>query len=185
MATRKTRTKTAAPNLPVPQDDAQARSAILEIGRERREVDRLKAAMNDEIAAIKARYGAQAEPHRERETALTEGLAIFAEANRARLTDGEKRKHALFSTGRIGWRTKVATVRANPKAAGVADEAGLIAKLRDLGLARFVRVKEELNREAMREEKAVASAVAGITVGSEGEDFWVEPDDDALQEAVA
>ncbi len=173
----RTRTKTAATNLPVPQNDDDARGAIKEIGDQSREVVRLQAEMNDQMAAIKKDYGDRCEPINERIGILKDGLAIFAEANRDRLTRGGKVKYHEYSTGKISWRLKPAKVSVR----GVAD---VIQALKAAGLQRFVRTKEELNKDAMLEERSIAGAIKGVTIGSDGEDFIVEPSETELTETA-
>lgn len=53
-----------------------------------------------------------------------------------------------------------------------------------LGLQRFIRTKEEPNKEAMQAEPEVARQVAGISIGSVGEDFVVEPFEAVLADMV-
>jgi phage host-nuclease inhibitor protein Gam len=55
------------------------------------------------------------------------------------------------------------------------DVDGLIARLKSLGLARFVRTREEPDKEAMLAEPDVARAVPGVRIASAGEDFVIEP----------
>ncbi len=173
----RTRTKTKASNLPVPQNDEEARGVIKEIGDESREVVRLQAEMNDKIATIKKEYGDQSDQINERIGLLKDGLAMFAEANRDRLTRGGRVKYHDFSTGKISWRIKPAKVSVR----GVSD---VIEAMKAAGLHRFIRIKEELNKDAMLEDRVVAGAIKGVTIGSDGEDFIVEPSETELTEAA-
>lgn len=171
----KARTKTRGANLPVPQTREEAADAVLRIGELGRDLARREADMNDALARIKQQCEEAAQPARDERDALTEGLKTWAEANRAALTNGNKVKFALLGTGRILWRLRPAKVSA-PK-----DQSAVIEILKRLGLQRFVRVREEVNREAMLAEPDVARTVAGIRIGSEGEDFVVEPFEAALE----
>lgn len=174
MATK--RVKTPGINLPVPQDDSQARDCIKEIGDQRREALRLEAEMNDKIAAIQAEYGDKVQPIQERIDGLIEGLGIFAEANRDRLRNGGKVKFHEFATGKISWRLKPAkvTLRGRDAVIEAIKAAGLKKK--------FLRIKEEVNKDAMLEDRATAGAIKGVTIGSDGEDFIVEPHETELTE---
>ena len=173
----RTRTKTKATNLPVPQNDEDARAIIKEIGDQSRELLRLEAELNDKVATLKKEYGDRSDPINERLGALKDGLAMFAEANRDRLTRGGKVKYHDFATGKISWRLKPAKVSVR----GVAD---VIDALKAAGLHRFIRTKEELNKDAMLEERAVAGAIKGVRIGSDGEEFIVEPSETELTEAA-
>ena len=180
MAARKT--KRPASNLPVPQNDDAARETIRTIGDKGREAERLKAEMNDQIAELQERYGALVSPIGEEIEALKEGLATYCEANRDRLTKGGKTKTAEFATGKVSWRLKPARVTVTPRSAGLETPEQMIDRLKSLGFQRFVRTKEEYNKEAMREDAENARGIAGISVGSDGEDFIVEPFETELKE---
>lgn len=170
---RKAKTKTRGANLPVPQTREDAAAAVARIGALNREIGRIEADMNDALAAIKAGAEGRSVPLQEEVAAATEGLKIWAEANRAALTNQHKTKTVNLGTGTILWRTAPAKVKGVPRTKeGV---TALLAKIKALGLRQFVRVKEELNREAMIADPEKAEKVPGIKVASEGEEFAVEP----------
>lgn len=61
----------------------------------------------------------------------------------------------------------------------------VIAAIRAMGLGqRFLREKVEINKEAMLEDRVAASAIRGVAIGSDGEDFTVEPFETELREAT-
>lgn len=175
----KARTKTRGANLPVPQSREEAAAAILRIGELGRELTRREARMNDDLARIKEAVEGASQPLREEREALTEGLKTWCEAHRSDLTGGHRVKFADLGTGKVLWRFRPARV-ALPK-----DQGALIAVLRRLGLDRFVRVKEEVSREAMLLEPDLARGVEGVRIGSEGEDFIVEPFEAELSREAA
>ena len=171
--------KTAGTNVPVPQDDSEAREAIREIGDLNRDALRIEAEMNDKIAALQQEYGAKVAPIREQAVAKQEGLKMFAEVNRARLTNGGKVKYHRFATGEISWRVR-------PAKAGIRGKDDVIAAIKAAKLGKkFLRIKEEVNKEAMLEKgnRKLAAAIKGVTIGSDGEDFIVEPFETDLAEA--
>lgn len=174
----RTRTKLLATGAPVPQSREEAAAAIARIGELDRELVRREAAMNDSLAKIKEAVEAAAQPLRAEHAGLTTGLQTWCEANRAVLTDGHRVKSADLGTGKVSWRLRPAKVTL-PK-----DQGPLLELLRRLKLGRFIRTKEEVNREAMLLEPAVARTVAGVRIGSEGEDFAVEPFEAELSEAA-
>jgi phage host-nuclease inhibitor protein Gam len=175
MAPRKM--KSAGSNLPVPQDDSEAREAIREIGDLNRDALRIEAEMNDKIAALQQEYGGLVAPIRETALAKQEGLKMFCEVNRERLTKGGKVKYARFATGEVSWRLRPAKVSIRGK-----DDVIAAIKASRLG-KKFLRVKEDVNKEAMLEDRATAAAIQGVTIGSDGEDFIVEPFETELAEA--
>lgn len=178
MATlKKTRLKTPAVAVNVPQNRDMAATAIAEIGTLNRQLARTEADMNDELAAVKARWEEAAEPLRLRIAALTAGVQTWAEANRDQLTQSGKTKTAALATGEILWRLRPPSVR-------VTGAEAVLDALRRLGLARFIREKEEVNKEAILNEPAAVAHVPGIAI-SQGEDFVVVPFESELAEVAA
>lgn len=174
----KTKTKAKASNLPIPRDDSEARSAIREIGELQREIARIEHDLNDKIAALQDRYGATVEPLNERLMAMTEGLKMFCEVNRDRLTGGGRVKFSRFSTGEVSWRNRPAKVT-------LRKIENVIAEIKRLKLGgQFLRTKEEINKDAMLENRALAVTIAGVSIGSDGEDFIVAPYETELPEGV-
>lgn len=169
--------KTMGANLPVPQDDSEARQALREIGDLNRKALRIEAEMNDAIAALQQKYGEQVSPIREQAMAKQEGLKMFCEVNRDRLTRGGKVKFHKFATGEISWRLRPAKVSIRGK-----DAVILAIKAARLG-KKFLRTTEAINKEAMLENRTIAGAIQGVNIGSDGEDFIVEPFETELKEA--
>ncbi len=167
---------TRGANAPVPQSKDEAARFIREIGDNNREIARIEADMNDAIAELKEEAGERASPLTERTKLLTEGLRTWCEANRAALTDNMKRKWADLGAGKIEWRS------APPKVTIKGVEI-VLAAIKTLGLGQFVRTKEEIDKEAMLREPDKARLVPGVAIGSEGENFSVEPFEAALEGA--
>lgn len=175
MNRKSTRRKTASAQLPVPQSRDEAIAFIREIGERQRELQRIAAAMNDELAAVKERWELQAAPHSARIDGLTQGVQIWGEANRNTLTQGGKTKTAVLPSGEVAWRTRPPSVR-------VTGAEAVLDALRRAGLQRFIRTKEEVNKEAVLNEPDAVAGVPGITI-SQGEDFIVTPFEAELAEA--
>ncbi len=169
-------TKRLARNYPVPQTKDECDGMIRQVGELRRETARIQADMNDQLAAIKEEYELRAEPLKLKEEELFSGIETWCEANRGVLTGGGKVKFAQFRNGEVKWRVRP------PKVTVRAADA-VIEAFKSLGLGRFVRVKEEINKEAILAETAAVRTVKGITIGSEGEDFAVEPFEQELAKA--
>ena len=174
---RNTRSKRAATTAPVPQNREQAAAMIAEIGALNRDLARTQAAMNDELAFVKERHELQAEPMKDRIEALTTGVQTWAEANRDALTQHGKTKTAALTTGEIAWRLRPPSVR-------VTGAEAVLDALRKMGLGRFIREKQEVNKEAILNEPEVVAHVPGIAI-SQGEDFVVTPFEAELAMAPA
>lgn len=173
MSKKTTRIKSQAAEF-VCATQQEADAAIGEIGRLQRQRETIKTAMNEELASIKDRYEAQAGPLGETIRTLSHGVQIWAEVNRSDLTRDGRTKTAKLGAGEIRWRTRPPSVTV--RAAGLVIEA-----LKRLGLERFVRTKEEVNKEAILAEPEAVQDIKGISI-TQGEDFIVVPFETQLEE---
>jgi phage host-nuclease inhibitor protein Gam len=165
---KQVKVKTRGANLPVPQNKDEASAAIAEIGRLDRRLQRLDADCKDALAKVKEEFEAKAAPIADERTALTEGLKIYCEGHRDELTNGGKTKTVSFPAGSASWRLR-------PPSVTLRNAEALIALLKERGLKQLIRVKEEINKEAILAEPATVEGIKGISIGSAGEDFTVEP----------
>lgn len=170
--------KTAGLNLPVPQSDAEAMSALKRIGDVSRLIARIEATCNDEVAKLTEAAGTESAPLREQQQALIDGLKTYCEANRERLTEG-KTKTIVFTTGTVSWRNRPASVKLRGKIEVI------IERLKAAALDRFIRTKEEVDKDAMLADAEAAKAIAGVKISSDGEDFFVEPIEADIAEAMS
>ncbi len=170
------RVKAEAAPWRVPQNRDQANECIAEIGRLQRERDRIRADMNDEVAAVKERHEAQALPLAEKIRHLSAGVQLWCEANRSELTQGGKVKFAMLAAGKINWRMR-------PPKVALRGKDKIIEALKAMGLSRFIRVTEEVNKEAILAEAEIAGAVPGISI-TRGEDFVITPHETELEEVA-
>lgn len=166
---RKTRTKTVGANIAVPQNRDEAATALARLGVVTRRMTRAQADLNDKVTKLKEAAETAAIPLQEEAASLTEGLKIWAEANRTALTGGDRTKTVNLGTGEVKWRAQPPRVTLRGSVEVIIDAC------RTLGLGRFVRVKAEVNRDAMLAEADVARTVPGVSIGSEGEAFVAEP----------
>jgi len=158
----------AAAQVWVAQSQDDVASTIRQIGDASRDVLRLQAAMNDEIAVITDKYQALIQPQQERLKAMQEGVQTWCEANRDSLTNSGKVKFSSFITGQVLWRQR-------PPSCRISGADAVIDTLKRLGLGRFVRAKEEVNKEAILNEPEAVAGVAGVSVVTGIEDFVIEP----------
>lgn len=174
VTTLKTRVKASA-NAWSAQSRADVETGIRKIGRAQRDMQRIEAAMNDELAKIKERFEREAKPHREEIERYQKGVQAWCEANREQITNGGKTKTASFTTGEVNWRVR-------PPSCSIRGAEAVLDALRRLGLSRFIRSKEEINKEAILNEPDAVKGVAGISI-VQGEDFNIEPFGDELEAA--
>lgn len=177
MAKTKTRIKSAAAAVDVPQSREAAAAAIAAIGIASREMTRIQAQMNDALAEIKEAYELEAEPFRRKIEELTNGLQIYAEANRATLTNNYKVKTVAFTSGEVIWRM-------NPPSVRLTDtEENVIAACAERGLEEFIRRTPSLNRDAIKANPEEAANVPGLRIG-QSEAFVVVPFEAELAEVA-
>ena len=166
MATTKTTAKRS--NVPVPGTLGEASEQLAQIGELRRDIEARKRAADDQVAEITRHIDDALSETKQQLAGLEEGLKAFCEQNRAALTENGRSKTAKFATGRVQWRTRPPKVLIR----GMKD---VIARIRALGMTEFLRERIEINKDAMLEVPEKASAIEGVSIGSAGEDFVIEP----------
>lgn len=169
-----TRIKTEAADHFVPQSLDEVNQAVAEIGSRQRERQRIEAEMNDALAKVRANSEALAKPHATRIAELTLGVKVWCEANRDMLTKGGKVKTARLATGEVSWRMR-------PPSVVVRGVEAVTDALRKLGLTRFLRIKTELDREAILADPEAVAGIRGLSI-SQREDFAIVPDSTQLEE---
>ncbi len=163
------KSKTKAPAINAPQTDEDANELLQLYGMWQRCLADAETEMQAELARVKARHEAQAEPHKAALNTLFERLQAWAEANRARLTEDGKVKTVELPAGKIAWRIRPPSIKLTQKLEDI------IARLRAAGMKKFLRVKYELNKEALLDEPMRAACIGGVKVIRDVEDFIVEP----------
>ena len=151
-----------------PQSTNDCAADIKKLGDLQREFERQRADMNDQIAAITRTFQPELEAISERIGLLQSGVQTFCEAHRDELTNAGKVKTANFITGEVQWRQR-------PPSVSVRGTEAVIETLKKLGLSRFVRAKEEVNKEAILNDPAEVRGVAGINVVTGVVDFVITP----------
>lgn len=163
-----TKTKTKARATPAAQSQDEAEAHIAKLGEIQRELARIQADYGDAAAALKADAERMAAPLKEDAEDLQVRIQGWCEANRSSLTKGGKVKFADLATGKIAW-------RALPPKVTIRKAEVVLEACRRLGLTQFVRTKREVNKEVMLAEPELARTLPGVTIGSEGEEFAIEP----------
>lgn len=143
-----------------------------EIGELDREIGLLESTQNEHIDLIKKNTKAEAAPLHDRKAALELSLKEYCEANRGEFA---KVKTKALTFGSVGFRisTKVMVKR-------VADT---LQALKDMGLSACIRVKEELDKEAMKNLSTETLAEVGASLKTENA-FGYEINVEKLKEAA-
>lgn len=164
-------------SFPVPKDREECTTLIGNIGETRRALTDLEAQMNAELEAVKARYQDRAKPLAALLQRSILGVSAWCNANRAELTKDGKIKTHRFSTGAVNWRLRPASV-------ALKGVDGLIARLKIGRLRRFLRVKYEVDKEALLKEREAAAEIVGVTIVEGVEDFVITPNATELDEVA-
>jgi len=158
----------------VPQSLEDVNAAIAEIGHCQRTRDVIQAAMNEDLAKRRSTFETEAKPYADRIAELTRGVATYCEAHRDELTKGGKTKTARLATGEVSWRMR-------PPSVVMRGAQAVIETLKKLKLDRFLRVKIELDKEAVLAEPEAVDGIKGLSI-SQKEDFVIKPDSTELEE---
>lgn len=146
----------------------EVETAIKEIGDLNRELERLAIEQNDKLAAITEEYAPLINEVKEKLAPKQDAVQAWCESRRDELTNNGKTKTGTFNTGEVQWRIR-------PPSVGIRGADAVLESLRTLGLSRFIRIKEEVNKEAMLNEPELAATVAGVTIKTGVEDFVITP----------
>lgn len=165
MAKAKTKAKAISR---VPQSREDAVWAIGRIGTLRREIEAHKSVADEQVREAGETLEAATAPLADELSQHQEGVQVYCEANRLTLTNEGKIKYHDFGTGRINWRMR-------PPKVSLRGADMIIEACRKLGLTQFLRVKEDINKDAMLADPDKARLIAGVTISSEGEEFIIEP----------
>lgn len=171
-----TRLKAEAAKFQIPQSREETIEMIAAIGRKQRERERIQAEMNDKIAVIKQKFEERARPMADDIRSLSAGVQIWCEANRDALTNSGKVKFANLSSGEIKWRKR-------PPKVNLRGIDNIISAMKKLGLTRFIREKEEINKDAILAEPEVATNLPGVSI-TQAEDFVIVPFETELEEVA-
>lgn len=166
MAAKKSRQK--APALAYAcQTKEQTMEAIRTLGDTQRELTRIETEMNDAIAEITSARKTEIEALKNRIETLISGIQTWCEANRAELCKGGA-KTANLITGEVSWRQR-------PPSVSIRAAEKVLETLKALKLNRFIRTKEEPNKDAMLADPKSVSGIAGVKIVTGLEDFAVTP----------
>ncbi|EDF8918458.1 host-nuclease inhibitor Gam family protein [Salmonella enterica] len=166
MAKKTSRLKAAAASY-TPQSKEQVSVDIKKIGDIQRELTRIEADANDQIAVIMNQNTPKIEALRAELDVLQKGVQTWCEANRNSITKGSS-KTANLITGEVAWRTK-------PDSVSIKGAELVLEALKKLKLDRFIRRKEEINKDAILADKKAVENIKGISIVSGKEVFSITP----------
>lgn len=155
------------PVVPLPKNLDEAAHFLATIGKAQRALEKIHTDLNEKVEQLTAQAREDARPHEETVAVFFAGLYAYAQDQRETLTENGKRKTVELPTGTLLWKK-------TPPAVTIKDLEAVLRNLKALGLERFIRQKEEVNKEAMLSEPEVAQTVGGVTIG-QYEEFVAKP----------
>ncbi|NCG54518.1 MULTISPECIES: host-nuclease inhibitor Gam family protein [Serratia] len=167
MAKGKKRLKAAAA-LYVAQSKTEVIDGIKTLGDLQRQLTRTETEMNDQIAAVTQYHSPEMERLKAEIASFQTGIQTWCEANRKELTQDGKTKTVNLTTGEIVWRNR-------PPSCTIKGVESVMEALKKLKLIRFIRSKEEINKEAILNEQDAVKNIPGITINRDLEDFAIVP----------
>ena len=148
------------------RDDVEV--AIKQIGDLQRQLEQAAINQNNELASITEKYAPILTALKEQIEPIQTAVQAWCESRRDELTQNGKTKTGSFNTGEVQWRQR-------PPSVAIRGVDSVIEALKTHGLIRFVRTKEEINKEAMLNEPELAATIAGVTIKTGVEDFVITP----------
>ena len=153
--------------LQLPTSIEEVDKLVADIGELQREMATLEFAMNQQIEALKAHFGPKVDLLSEAIKDKLQAIEAYAASNRVELTQDGKTKTVKLRSGTLSWRF-------TPRAVTVRGVQQVIERLKELGLHQYLRVKTEIDKQAILANPEKALAVEGIKL-TRREEFVVTP----------
>lgn len=151
----------------IPGSLEEAAEFIGRIGKEQREIYQIQTDFNVAVEKLKGQAVLMTTPHERNISQLFEGLFVFGQSHRDELTESGKRKTVDLPTGIFGWHMTRPSV-------SLKNVKQILKELTKRRLKQFIRVKREVDKEAMLKEPELATSVKGVSIGQQ-EEFMVKP----------
>ena len=162
------RVKRQAEAVPAARDKAEATTMVARIGELQRKQQAIAASLADAIAKAKEDAATLAKQLAAEEADLTRGVQMWAEANRAALTQEGKTKTVTLLSGKLEWRLP-------PPKVTIRGEDTVLAALDLRKYRKFRRIKIEINKQAMLDDPKLATTINGVSIGNGAEEFCITP----------
>lgn len=149
----------------IPASVSEATSYLISIGNSQREINRIKRETKAKVAKLNAEAKKEVEALTKDRNAFFTALFAFAQPRKVELT--KNLRSIKTDAGTFGWRWTTPYVELKE---GKSDEQ-IIAHLKRNNLNKYVRVIEELDREAMLRDRPVVTGVAYM----QRDEFFAKP----------
>ncbi len=154
------------------QDLQRIRQLLEELGEIQNQKTRIEIDLNEQVRPIIAEAEKQKKPLEAKLNRRFDELKRIAQAQRAKLTDQDKKKTVKLPVGEFGWRKTNLSIE-------VLDEDEAVNWLKDNRLSKLIRTKEVVDKQSAKKELKKAPQMfkyaLAISVISPKEIFWVKP----------
>lgn len=150
------------------KDRDQCAAEITRFGAAKRKRQDIEARMNAKIAAATQASQPRLDRLKAEMEAMLDRIGLWCENHRFELCQ-DRAKSANLVTGKIGWRKLPDALRLEE------DEEAIIAALEKAKLNQFILTKKTLNKAALLADRAAIEAVAGLSIQTGRELFYIEP----------
>ena len=164
--------KIKSPAINAPASRQEAEQMIAQIGYLQRQHGDVERRMNDELEQVKAKHMPDANALNEQITLLVWGVKAWAETNKDSLLK-PRSKTVKLSSGEISWRT-------SPPKVSLSGKPAIIERLKNLGLTRFLRTAEDINKDAILADPEAVEGVKGISI-KQDELFALKPNETQIE----
>ncbi len=161
------------PVAPVPRSLEETSEFVRQIGEKQRQISRREDEANEAIEKLKKAAANRIKVWEDEIELLRDGVYAYAESNRIELTKDGSFKTIDMPSGQIGWRL-------TPPSVSIRNWEEVLKNLKSMKLDRFIRLKEEADKEAMLREPKVAGAISGVKIGQR-EEFFIKPSETSLE----
>ena len=155
------------PNIPLLTTE-EVDDHLRQLGIIEADLESVKANAEKELTEIRERFGRLIYPLSQQKDSIKEKVVHYLEYYR---TDFQEKRSRDLKHGSIGWRK----IRSD-KLCVVQKKA--LAALKNLGLSNFIRLKEEVNKDALAEHikkhPDFIDRIDGVTKPEEKEECWFE-----------
>ncbi len=135
---------------------------LLEIAKKQIEIDKINAETEEKILKLKEEAKERSEKILEEVTQMAESIFAYTELNKAKIFQDDKKTIEL-QWGMFGYR----------KSTKISISKATLQLLKELGFTEAIRIKEEVNKEEMKEwDEAKLAAVKAKRIVEDN--FWYE-----------
>lgn len=173
----KAKVKSKATVFPAPRNREEVVALIGALGGAQRERERLRLEMDEQITKLRERFDQLMTPYVDEIKVASAAIQLWCEAHRAELTQDGKVKTVNLMTGEVRWRNP-------PPSCKAIRVKEAIEEVKAHGHQElFLRVKEELNKEAILAQPELITGYKWLTIVQD-EDFVIVPFETELEEVA-